>query len=85
MRPAEWDHFMLWTTVRWNCGNTLAIAAFCLLSLVALANRNESHAAAAGMTGELQNGDHQLRAYVGAPADTPTIMASVAPASVIAD
>jgi hypothetical protein len=27
---------MLWTTLRWNFGNTLPFAAFCLLSIIAI-------------------------------------------------
>ena len=28
---------MLWTTLRWNWGNTLAVAAFCLLPIIGFA------------------------------------------------
>ncbi len=27
---------MLWTSLRWNLGNTLPLAAFCLLSIIAI-------------------------------------------------
>jgi hypothetical protein len=27
---------MLWTSLRWNLGNTLPLAAFCLLSILAI-------------------------------------------------
>jgi hypothetical protein len=29
---------MLWTSLRWNWGNTLAVAAFCLLSILGAVN-----------------------------------------------
>jgi len=29
---------MLWTTLRWNWGNTLAVAAFCLLPMIGFVN-----------------------------------------------
>ena len=29
---------MLWTSLRWNWGNTLAVAAFCLLSMFGAVN-----------------------------------------------
>jgi hypothetical protein len=34
--PANRKLLMLWNSLRWNLGNTLAVGAFCLLPLVGL-------------------------------------------------
>lgn len=39
---------MLWTTLRWNWGNTLAVAAFCLLPVIGLVEGGLSDKMSAG-------------------------------------
>ena len=45
---------MLWTSLRWNWGNTLAVAAFCLLSILGAVNNvfvfNDRNGAGPGET-----------------------------------
>jgi hypothetical protein len=61
---------MLWTMLRWNVGNTLPIAAFCLLSMLGAVN--------SGLTAS--GSDNERLAEVGACSglcsSTPTTSAS---------
>jgi hypothetical protein len=56
--------FMLWTTLRWNSGNTAAVAAFCLLPVIGFANGSFSDRVAPGPAPivELQVRDFKLTA-----------------------
>jgi hypothetical protein len=55
---------MLWKSLRWNLGNTSAIAAFCLLPLVTFADAGSSDRPPAdvAMFAKLQNDDAELAA-----------------------
>jgi hypothetical protein len=47
---------MLWMALRWNLGNTLPIAAFCLLSIIAIGEGRTTGPADVRPLPALQNG-----------------------------
>jgi hypothetical protein len=55
---------MLWNSLRWNLGNTSAIAAFCLLPIVTFADAgsNDRQHADVAMFAKLQNDNAELAA-----------------------
>ena len=57
--------YMLWTMLRWNLGNTSAIAAFCLLPIITFgdANFNDRQPTEVTPFAKLQNGNIELTAF----------------------
>jgi hypothetical protein len=62
---------MLWTTLRWNWGNTLAIGAFCLLPLIGLAGDGANRPSHAAPVAALQRGNLELIAHYRSEAGGP--------------
>lgn len=58
---------MLWTTVRWNLANALAIGAFCLLPVIGIANSGYQSKDSIELTplAQLQNGHFMIGSAAG--------------------